>query len=162
MSRAFHPGGPHPDCRDARVCPGPQCVGTPQRRSKCLASPHGVESPGRPPALTGLVFPQAKLRGPRQPVSWDQVGQPNVSRLCAAGRMCKDVGGSQQPAGARPAGQMGRPRCSGASHLPRSRGRRRGSPTSGSLTPESAPLSAAFKVKCASLFSKLQAEFRFC
>lgn len=76
--------------------------------------------------------------------------------------MCKDVGGSQQPAGARPAGQMGRPRCSGASHLPRSRGRRRGSPTSGSLTPESTPLSAAFKVKCASLFSKLQAEFRFC
>lgn len=53
--------------------------------------------------------------------------------------MCKDVGGPQQPAGARPAGHMGRPRCSGASRLPRSRGRRRGSPTSGSLTPESAP-----------------------
>lgn len=37
-----------------------------------------------------------------------------------------------------------------------------GQSTSGSLTPESAPLSAAFKVKCASLFSKPQAEFRFC
>lgn len=50
----------------------------------------------------GLVFLQPKLRGPRQPVPWDQVGQPDVSRLCAAGRLTKLTRGYPGPLSSRP------------------------------------------------------------
>lgn len=58
-----------------RVAQLPSC---PRRLEELRANRHRV--------LMDLVFLQPQLRGSHQPVPRDQVGQPNVPRLCPAGR----------------------------------------------------------------------------
>lgn len=65
----------------------------------CSVATHGIAQ-GWPPVLAGLVSPQAKLCGPHQPVPWDQVGQPDVPRLCPAGKLSSCLG--QWPSQSRP------------------------------------------------------------